>query len=85
MGGGAAPLYTTESGRLFHAGKILLCSVGLPARGKTHVSRSVERYLRWLGVKTEVSPLSLFLSGPFYKLGQISEISNLVGFQFRRL
>lgn len=52
-----APLYTTDSGRLWHAGKILLASVGLPARGKTHVSRSVERYLRWLGVKTEVFSL----------------------------
>ncbi|KAL8277556.1 hypothetical protein RQP46_009988 [Phenoliferia psychrophenolica] len=49
----AAPLYTTDSGRLWHAGKILLVFVGLPARGKTHVSRSVERYLRWLGVRTE--------------------------------
>lgn len=53
----AAPLYTTESGRLWHAGQILLAFVGLPARGKTHVSRSVERYLRWLGVKTEVFSL----------------------------
>ncbi|SGY81120.1 BQ5605_C009g05464 [Microbotryum silenes-dioicae] len=49
----AAPLYTTDSGRLYHAGQILLAFVGLPARGKTHVSRSVERYLRWLGVKIE--------------------------------
>ncbi|SCV74821.1 BQ2448_7850 [Microbotryum intermedium] len=49
----AAPLYTTDSGRLYHAGQILLAFVGLPARGKTHVSRSVERYLRWLGVKVE--------------------------------
>ncbi|GAA6008658.1 hypothetical protein JCM10207_007193 [Rhodosporidiobolus poonsookiae] len=53
----AAPLYTTDSGRLWHAGQILLVFVGLPARGKTHVSRSVERYLRWLGVRTEVFSL----------------------------
>lgn len=41
----------------------LLCSDGnllidhclrLPARGKTHVSRSLCRYLRWLGVSTKV-------------------------------
>ncbi|CDR37866.1 RHTO0S03e00452g2_1 [Rhodotorula toruloides] len=53
----AAPLYQTDSGRLWHAGQILLVFVGLPARGKTHVSRSVERYLRWLGVRTKVFSL----------------------------
>lgn len=53
----AAPLYVTDSGQLYHAGQILLAFVGLPARGKTHVSRSVERYLRWLGVKTQVFSL----------------------------
>ncbi|KAF9508246.1 hypothetical protein BS47DRAFT_1320781 [Hydnum rufescens UP504] len=53
----AAPLYTTESGRLFHAGKILIVCVGLPARGKTHISRALERYLRWMGVKTQVFSL----------------------------
>ncbi|KAF9449830.1 6PF2K-domain-containing protein [Macrolepiota fuliginosa MF-IS2] len=49
-----APLYTTTSGLLFHAGKILVLTVGLPARGKTHISRALERYLRWMGVKTRV-------------------------------
>ncbi|THH04645.1 hypothetical protein EW145_g5362 [Phellinidium pouzarii] len=53
----AAPLYTTASGLLFHAGKILVVTVGLPARGKTHISRALERYLRWLGVKTTVVSL----------------------------
>ncbi|GJE85217.1 bifunctional 6-phosphofructo-2-kinase/fructose-2,6-bisphosphate 2-phosphatase [Phanerochaete sordida] len=52
-----APLYTTASGLLFHAGKILVCTVGLPARGKTHISRALERYLRWTGVKTQVISL----------------------------
>ncbi|EPQ52114.1 bifunctional 6-phosphofructo-2-kinase/fructose-2,6-bisphosphate 2-phosphatase, partial [Gloeophyllum trabeum ATCC 11539] len=52
-----APLYTTASGLLFHAGKILVVTVGLPARGKTHISRALERYLRWMGVKTVVISL----------------------------
>lgn len=52
-----APLYTTDSGLLFHAGKILVLTVGLPARGKTHVSRALERYLRWMGVKIMVVSL----------------------------
>ncbi|ODN99536.1 6-phosphofructo-2-kinase/fructose-2,6-bisphosphatase [Cryptococcus wingfieldii CBS 7118] len=52
----AAPLYVTQSGRLWHAGLILIVTVGLPgkSRGKTHISRALERYLRWLGVKTRV-------------------------------
>lgn len=53
----AAPLYTTASGLLFHAGKILVITIGLPARGKTHISRSLERYLRWMGIKTQVVSL----------------------------
>jgi 6-phosphofructo-2-kinase/fructose-2,6-biphosphatase 4 len=53
----AAPLYTTSSGLLWHAGKILIVLVGLPARGKTHISRALERYLRWNGVTTEVFSL----------------------------
>ncbi|MBW0487427.1 hypothetical protein O181_027142 [Austropuccinia psidii MF-1] len=53
----AAPLYTTASGRLWHAGLVLICVVGLPARGKTHVARSIDRYLRWLGVKAQVFSL----------------------------
>ncbi|RMZ83792.1 hypothetical protein DV738_g999, partial [Chaetothyriales sp. CBS 135597] len=49
-----AQLYSTKSGRLFHSGRIAIAMVGLPARGKTHVSVALARYLRWLGVKTRI-------------------------------
>lgn len=49
-----AQLYSTESGRLFHSGRIAIATVGLPARGKTHTSVALARYLRWLGVKTRI-------------------------------
>lgn len=34
--------------------RLALVMVGLPARGKTHMARRVERYLRWLGYRTRV-------------------------------
>ncbi|CAD8177796.1 unnamed protein product [Paramecium pentaurelia] len=34
--------------------KIALCMVGLPARGKTYISRKLHRYLNWLGYNCKV-------------------------------
>ena len=85
----AAPLFKTDSGLLFHAGKILVLTVGLPARGKTHVSRALERYLRWLGVKTQVVSLGDYrrkriggkgkLPPDYFTLGTFLSSSNMLG------
>ncbi|CEG69522.1 hypothetical protein RMATCC62417_05583 [Rhizopus microsporus] len=66
----AAQLYETTSGRLFHAGAVAVITVGLPARGKTHASRSLCRYMRWLGVSTEVFSVGNYRRE---RLGSLSE------------
>lgn len=56
----------TQSGRLWHAyvvlltrsGQILVVTVGLPGRGKTHLAHAIQRYLRWLGVRCQVYNLA---------------------------
>ena len=32
----------------------MICMVGLPARGKTYISKKLARYLNWIGVTTRV-------------------------------
>ena len=54
----APPLYTTQTGRLWHAGQILVVTVGVPGRGKTHLAHAIQRYLRWMGVKCNVYNLA---------------------------
>ncbi|KAG2192929.1 hypothetical protein INT46_003139 [Mucor plumbeus] len=66
----AAQLYETTSGRLFHAGAVAVITVGLPARGKTHASRSLCRYMRWLGVTTKVFSVGNYRRE---RLGSLSE------------
>ncbi|KAG2235093.1 hypothetical protein INT48_002434 [Thamnidium elegans] len=66
----AAQLYETSSGRLFHAGAVAVITVGLPARGKTHASRSLCRYMRWLGVSTKVFSVGNYRRE---RLGSLSE------------
>ena len=66
-----AQLYSTESGRLFHSGRICIATCGLPARGKTHTSVALARYLRWLGVKTRVFHLSDYRRAALGPSGQL--------------
>lgn len=68
-----AQLYSTESGRLFHSGRIVIATVGLPARGKTHISVALARYLRWLGVKTHVFHLGDYRRSTVGSDGQVPE------------
>lgn len=53
-----AQMYSTDSGQMFHAGSICIVLVGLPGRGKTNLSIGLCRYLRWLGVRTQLFHLS---------------------------
>lgn len=66
-----AQMYLTDSGHLYHAGKICIVLVGLPARGKTHHAVALTRYMRWLGVKTHAFHLGDYrrkMSGDNFKV-----------------
>lgn len=68
-----AQLYSTESGRLFHSGRIVISTCGLPARGKTHISVALTRYLRWLGVKTHIFHLGDYRRNHVGPKGEVPE------------
>eukprot|EP01064_Diplonema_japonicum_P033868 TRINITY_DN679_c1_g2_i1.p1 TRINITY_DN679_c1_g2~~TRINITY_DN679_c1_g2_i1.p1 ORF type:complete len:563 (+),score=74.89 TRINITY_DN679_c1_g2_i1:81-1769(+) len=39
---------------------LVIVLMGLPARGKTYISRRIMRYLAWLGVKTQVFNIAIY-------------------------
>ena len=44
----------------------VIAMVGLPARGKTYISKKLSRYLNWIGINTKGEhPLKLFPFGIF--------------------
>jgi len=44
----------------------VICMVGLPARGKTYISRKLTRYLNWIGVKTKVFNVGEYRRNAFH-------------------
>ena len=42
--------------------KNVIALVGLPARGKTYISRKLSRYLNWIGINTKVCQLVVFFA-----------------------
>ena len=51
-----SPGVTTSSSSTPH----VIAMVGLPARGKTYISKKLSRYLKWLGVNTRVFNLGQY-------------------------
>ena len=41
----------------------VIAMVGLPARGKTYISKKLSRYLNWIGINTKGNPISLLQIG----------------------
>jgi 6-phosphofructo-2-kinase/fructose-2,6-biphosphatase 4 len=73
-----AQMYSTDSGKMFHAGSICIIMVGLPGRGKTNLSISLCRYLRWLGVRAK-----LFHLGDYRRKN--TDLNNQTDLNFEKL
>ena len=68
-----APPSQTQSETRTSMGSVgqVIVMVGLPARGKTYISKKLSRYLNWIGVNTRVFNLGEYRS----VIGQLSLIS----------
>jgi 6-phosphofructo-2-kinase/fructose-2,6-biphosphatase 4 len=69
---GAVAVITVGYGFSRYKRKICIYNLyfSLPARGKTHASRSLCRYMRWLGVSTKVFSVGNYRRE---RLGSLSE------------
>ena len=40
--------------------KLIICLVGLPARGKSYLSKKMARYLNWVGLKARIFNIGMY-------------------------
>lgn len=51
VGSSTKPTVSGEQATMRSEGKLVLATVGLPARGKTYIAKKLQRHLTWLGMK----------------------------------
>jgi signal recognition particle GTPase len=52
----------------------VIALVGLPARGKTYISKKLSRYLNWIGINTKVRRIKLLYSESTFEAKYLSLI-----------
>uniref|UniRef100_A0A8B9JC20 6-phosphofructo-2-kinase/fructose-2,6-biphosphatase 1 n=1 Tax=Astyanax mexicanus TaxID=7994 RepID=A0A8B9JC20_ASTMX len=80
--------YTTASRPQFTNSPTMIVMVGLPARGKTYISRKLTRYLNWIGVQTQGDtrkhPFETASSYKEYPLDCKNNLTNMISHQHQR-